>query len=460
MTGTNFSRRSFLCALGAALPVSSVRGEDRKPPNIILILADDLGYGDLGCFGSAIPTPNLNRMAEEGARLTSFYSASPVCSPSRAALLTGRYAVRTGVVNVLLSDSTNGLSASETTLPRVLKESGYRTGCFGKWHLGSLPEFLPGRHGFDEYFGVPYSNDMYPLPVMRNSQVVQGSGDQEGLTDAFTDAAIDFIGRNKDVPFFVYLAHTAPHIPVVPSERFRGKSGHGIYGDVVMEMDASVGQVLDAVKANGLDDNTLILFTSDNGPWYQGSAGKLQGRKGSTYEGGVREPFIARMPGRIPGGTVCSGVASMMDLLPTIAGLCGANLPVKADGLDIWPMLTGDRPFVDRDQLLFFDNWQLQCVRWGPWKLHFARYNSFAWTADPPGGRMNLPLPKPELYQVDEDPGESYDMATEKPELVANIRKRIDELMAGFPDPVRAAWRDTMSQKVADTPVGALPHHD
>jgi arylsulfatase A len=457
LTGNLCGRRTFMGALGAALSTYAIRGQERKKPNIILILADDLGYGDLGCFGSAIPTPNLDRMAAEGARLTTFYSASPVCSPARAALLTGRYPVRTGVVNVLMSDAKTGLSASETTLPKVLKDSGYQTGCFGKWHLGSQPEFLPERHGFDEYYGVPYSNDMYPLPVMKNSQVVAGNCDQESMTDRFTEAAIEFIGRSKDAPFFVYLAHTAPHIPVVPSAAFKGKSGHGIYGDVVMELDASVGQILDAVKANGLDDNTLIVFTSDNGPWYQGSAGRLQGRKGSTYDGGVREPFIARMPGRIPAGTVSSGLASMMDLFPTIAGLCGASLPVKVDGLDIWPVLTGDKAFVERDMLLFFDTWQLQCVRWGPWKLHFARYNTFAWTAEPLGGRSNLPLPQPELYQVDEDPGENYDVAPEKQQVVATIRKRVDELLVNFPDQVRAAWRDTISQKVDETPVGALP---
>jgi arylsulfatase A-like enzyme len=421
------------------------------------MLADDLGYGDLGCFGSSIPTPNLNKMAREGVRLNRFYSASPVCSPSRAALLTGRYPVRTGVVNVLMPDSKNGLSASETTIPRFLKDAGYRTACFGKWHLGNKPEFAPNRHGFDEYYGVPYSNDMDPLPILKNTQVVQASCDQESLTDRFTDQAVDFIGRNKDAPFFLYLAYTAPHIPIAPAERFKGKSGHGIYGDIVMELDWSVGRVLDTLTANGLDENTLVVFTSDNGPWYQGSAGNLQGRKGSTYEGGVREPFIARMPGRIPAGTVSSGLSSTMDLLPTIARLAGTTLPDAVDGVDIWPELTGDRPYMERDLLLFFDGWQMQCVRWGPWKLHFSRYNSVPWTADPPGGRFNLPLKHPELYNVDEDPGESYDIAPENPEMVANIRKKVEQMLLTFPDQVRSAWADTKSRTTNETPVGALP---
>jgi arylsulfatase A len=450
-------RRAFLGALLGALSAPRGRSADRSKPNVIIILADDLGYGDLGCYGSSLPTPNLNRMAKEGARLTRFYSASPVCSPSRAAFLTGRYPVRTGVVSVLMSDSKTGLSPSETTIPRVLKNNGYRTACFGKWHLGSDPQFAPNLHGFDEYFGVPYSNDMDPLPLLRNTSVVMKSCDQESLTDRFTDQAVDFIGRSSDTPFFLYLAHTAPHIPIAPAARFKGKSGHGIYGDIVMELDYSVGRVLDAVNAKGLDDNTLIIFTSDNGPWYQGSAGNLQGRKGSTYEGGVREPFIARMPGRIPAGILCSGVSSAMDLLPTIAGLCGASLPVSVDGVDILPTLVGDKPYIDRDILLFFDSWQLQCARWGPWKLHFARYNSFAWTVDPPGGRFNLPLRSPELYNVDEDPAEGYDMAPEAPDVVATITKMVTDKLQTFPDNVRSAWRDTLSQATDSTPVGALP---
>jgi arylsulfatase len=452
-----FSRRGFVRALAGAGAAAALNAQTPKKPNIIIILADDLGYGDLGCYGSSLPTPNLDQMAKEGARLTRFYSASPVCSPSRAALLTGRYPARSGVVNVLMPDSPQGLNASERTIPKVLKEQNYRTGCIGKWHLGNKPEFMPNNH-FDEFYGIPYSNDMEPLPMLSNGRMMEKSTRRDMLTQRFTNRAVDFINRNSDAPFFLYLAYTAPHIPLEPSEAFRDKSGEGVYGDVVMEMDDGVGQVLAALKQNGIDDNTLVIFTSDNGPWYQGSAGNLQGRKGSTYEGGVREPLIARFPGKIPSGLVCGGIGSMMDFLPTLARLTGSPVSgASVDGIDIWPMLTGDQPFMSRDPLLFFDSWELQCVRWGPWKLHLSRYNSFAWTQDPAGGRYNLPLPSPELYNVDEDPGESYDRSSQRKELVTDLKAQVDRLMVSLPDRVRNAWSNTMTQPVQGTPVGALP---
>ena len=452
-------RRAFLCSLGGALSALSVRAQTSRVPNVIVILADDLGYGDVGCFGSTVPTPNIDQMAAEGVRLTHFYSASPVCSPSRAALLTGRYPARTGIVNVLLSTATQGLTASERTIPKVLKQAGYASGCIGKWHLGSISECMPDRHGFDEYFGVPYSNDMSPLPLLRGSNVVDADPAQESLLERFTAEAVSFIGRHKDGPFFLYMAHTAPHIPLAPSERFKGKSAHGAYGDVVAELDWSVGQVLDALKTNGIDENTLVVFTSDNGPWYQGSAGNLRGRKGSTYEGGVCEPFVARFPGQIPPGITSGGVTSSMDLLPTLAALAGTPLPASwVDGIDIWPILNGQKAYIDREVLLFFDNYNIQCIRWGPWKLHLARYNTFPWTVDPPGGRVNLPLPQPELYNIDQDPSESWDRAQEKPEVVKEMKARLDRLLPTLPTQVRLTWQDTQSRHVAATPVGALPY--
>jgi arylsulfatase len=451
------SRRAFLKALGGAASIALSRAQTSRNPNIIIILADDLGYGDLHCYGSRIPTPNLDRLAEEGCRLTRFYSASPVCSPSRAALLTGKYPARTGIVNVLMPNSPEGLDGSQPSLPKMLKDRGYATSCVGKWHLGNRPEYMPNRNGFDEFRGIPYSNDMWPLPFMTDSQVTVDNCDQESLTDRFADLSVDFINRRKDSPFFLYTALTAPHIPIAPAARFKGMSGLGSYGDIVTELDWAVGRIVSAVKDNGLDNNTLIVFTSDNGPWYQGSAGPLQGRKGSTYEGGVREPFIARMPGRITAGGVMSGVSSMMDLMPTIAGLCGGSKPAGVDGVDLWPMLSGERSYIERDVLLFFDGWQVQCARWGPWKLHVARYNSYAWTVDPPGGRWNLPLPRPELYNVDEDPAESYDQAPDRLEVVQSIRQRVESLMTGLPGQAQDAWRDTMARQVYDTPAGALP---
>lgn len=453
-----FRRRAFLHVLGGALATRALSGQSQRIPNVIVILADDLGYGDLGCYGSSIPTPYLNRMAQEGVRLKHFYSASPVCSPSRAALLTGRYPVRTGIVNVLMPDAKSGLDPSARTIPKVLKERGYRTACIGKWHLGTVTECTPNRQGFDEFYGLPYSNDMYPLPLLRNAQTIEDSPQQTSLISRFAAQAIEFIARNRNAPFFLYLAHTAPHIPLAPSERFAGKSGHGQYGDVIAELDWSVGQILESLKENGIDDNTLVMFTSDNGPWYQGSTGNLQGRKGSTYEGGVRVPFIARFPGRIPAATVGSGISSMMDLLPTVARVAGAPLPGDSvDGVDIWPSLAGEQPYMEREALLFFDNWQIQCVRWGPWKLHLSRYNSYAWTVDPPGGRFNLPLPEPELYHIDDDPGENYDRAAEQPQIVNELKQRVERLLLSHPEQVRSAWRDTLARRVQSTPVGALP---
>ncbi|MEP6535059.1 MAG: sulfatase [Bryobacteraceae bacterium] len=450
-------RRTFLMsALGAA--TAALAPAQLQKPNIILIYADDLGYGDLGVYGSSIQTPNLDQMADEGVRFRQFYSASAVCSPSRAALLTGRYQTRVGIPRVIYSDDVYGLPSGETTMAQMLKGAGYKTMCIGKWHLGSLPEFLPTNRGFDEFYGVPYSNDMQPLPLMHNLTVLEPDTELSALTPKYTQQAVDFITRSKDGPFFLYIPHTYPHIPLAASARFKGKSGLGLYGDAVEEMDWSVGEVLNALKTNGIDDNTLVVFSSDNGPWFLGSAGGLRGRKGETYEGGVREPFIARFPGKIPIGTVSSGIATTMDLLPTFARLAGASLPGKPlDGIDIWPLLTGESNDLSREALLYFDNWNLQCARLGRWKLHVARYNGIAWTPDPPGGRINLPLFRPELYDLQNDPDESYDLAADNPQIVADIRARMESLLPSFPDQVRAAWRDTFANSVNFNPAGALP---
>jgi arylsulfatase A len=424
---------------------------------MIVILADDLGYGDLGCYGSQIPTPNLDRMAIEGARLTQFYSASPVCSPSRAALLTGRYPARTGVTRVLLPTDQIGLNSSETTIPKVLKQQGYRTMCIGKWHLGVRQDHMPTQHGFDSFYGLLYSNDMNPLPLMSNLRTLEELRDQSNLTSRYTEQALNFITTPSEQPFFLYLAHSMPHIPLAASAAFRGKSGLGAYGDAVMEMDWSVGKILEALKASGLDENTLVVFTSDNGPWYQGGAGRLRGRKGSTFEGGVREPFLARMPGTIPASTEPIGLASMMDILPTLAGMAGAQVPVSVDGIDILPMLKGERAYMEREALLYFDDQHLQCARWGPWKLHLARYNSPAWSPEPVGGRRNLPLPHPELYDVVADPSEAFDLASEHMDIVKKIREMVEAQMLRLPDMTRSFWRNTQAIKVQETPAGALP---
>ncbi len=446
------NRRKFLQSALAAAAV---------PPgptlNVVLIYADDLGFGDLGCYGGKIHTPNLDGLAREGARFTHFYSANPVCSPSRAALLTGRYPTRVNVPRVFFPADKEGLPDSETTLAQVLKRKGYKTMCVGKWHLGHLPQYLPTNRGFDEYFGIPYSNDMNPRWLMHNTNVVEEQATLETLTPRYTEQAVKFIERSKGGPFFLYMPHTYPHIPLAASPRFKGKSPHGLYGDVIEELDWSVGEILTALKKNGLERDTLVLFSSDNGPWFQGSPGRLRGRKGSTYEGGVREPFLARLPGRIPKGRVCSGIASTMDLVPTVARLCGAELPAKpVDGIDIWPMLSGQRNEIEREALLYFDNVHLQCARLGKWKLHVSRYNVMVYNPAPAAGRVNLPL-TPELYNLIDDPDESYDVAKENPKVVEEILERVERLMVGFPEPIRTAYADTKARKRGVSATGALP---
>ncbi|SPE32787.1 Sulfatase [Candidatus Sulfopaludibacter sp. SbA6] len=452
------TRRGFLGSVAAAAG-SRLTGAETKTPNIVFILCDDLGYGDLGCYGSRIETPNLNGLASEGVRFTNFCSADPVCSPSRAALLTGRYPTRVGVPRVLFPQDQDGLNLDETTIANVLKTCGYRTMCTGKWHLGRPVQYLPTSRGFDEYFGIPYSNDMTPRVLLHNTEVIEETANLETLTQRYTEQARKFIAESKASPFFLYMPHTFPHIPLAASPRFRGKSKEGLYGDVVQEIDWSVGEVLQSLKQNGLDRNTLVMFSSDNGPWYQGSPGKLRGRKNTTYEGGVREPFIARWTGRIPAGRVSNALASMMDVFPTVTKLCGGAMPAKPlDGIDIWPLLHGDRQRIERPPLLYFDNWDLQCARWMDWKLHIARHNTAAYTPAPPGGRHSYLLPKPELYNLASDPDESYDVAPQNPEVVEQIQAKIGALIQDFPEPVRQAYAEAKARAVDPTmPIGAFP---
>lgn len=449
-------RRTFLQTLAVAGPAALAQGATR-PPNVVFILCDDLGYGDLGSYGSRIRTPNLDRMAAEGVRFTNFCSADPVCSPSRAALLTGRYPTRVGVPTVFFPADTTGLNLDETTLANVLKKGGYRTMCIGKWHLGRPAPYLPTSRGFDAYFGIPYSNDMTPRVLMRNAEVIENEAPLDTLTQRYTEEAKRFIEASKGGPFFLYMPHTFPHIPLGASPRFRGKSAAGLYGDVVEELDWSVGEILQTLKKHGLDRNTLVMFTSDNGPWYQGSAGKLRGRKNTTYEGGVREPFIARWPGRIPAGRTQNALASMLDVFPTVARLCGAQLPSNPlDGIDIWPLLHGDKESIERGPLLYFDNWDLQCARWMNWKLHIARHNSAAYTMAPAVGRHSYLLPKPELYNLANDPDESYDVSAENPQVVAQIQEKIAAMLPGFPEAVQKAWAATRARPAdPNTPTGA-----
>jgi arylsulfatase A len=299
---------------------------------------------------------------------------------------------------------------------------------------------------------------MKPAVVMRNEDVAEAEATQSTLTRRYTEEAVKFIDDAKAGPFFLYMPHTMPHIPLFASEKFRGKSPHGLYGDVIEELDWSVGEVLGALKRNGIENNTLVLFSSDNGPWYQGSPGKLRGRKGSTLEGGVRVPLLARLPGRIPKGRVVDGIGSTMDILPTVAKLTGSTVPAQPlDGIDIWPMLSGQSPALEREALLYFDNWNLQCARWKNWKLHVARYNSQVYSPPPAGGRVNLPLRPVELYNLALDPAESYDVADLHPEVVKEIESRIARLLTAFPEPVRKAWADTQARETERTPAGQFP---
>jgi len=421
----------------------------QRRPNIIFIYVDDMGYGDLGCYGAkAIKTPNIDRMAAEGLRLTSFYSVSPICTPSRAALMTGRYAARMGVdqmrlANVLFPTDKTGLPQVETTVARALKERGYATACVGKWHLGRVRPHRAIDHGFDYYFGIPYSNDMTPTPIMRNDDVVEEPAKQDTLTRRYTEEAISFIERAKGQPFFLYLAHNMPHIPLHASERFRGKSAGGLYGDVVEELDWSVGEVLNALQRFGLDRDTIVFFSSDNGPWYQGSAGPLRGRKGWTYDGGVREPGIVRWPGSIRAGGVSDEPVATIDFFPTALALAGERNIAAAskqplDGKSILPFLLGKETKSPENVYLFFDGPYLQTARAGRWKIHVARWNIPRYTAAS-GQQKNVRLVTPELFDMNVDLGESYDVAADQPIVVRDLRARIIAALRTFPQEIQQA---------------------
>lgn len=455
------SRRGFLTSAAAGtVAARTLTGQSlpSRSPNVIVIVADDLGYGDLHCYGSKVPTPNLDAMAQDGIQLNQYYSASPVCSPSRAALLTGRYAPRTGVPDVLQPNSRTGLLGSESTIAQMLKGAGYNTMCIGKWHVGSQPEFLPNNRGFDQYYGLPNSVDMGVMALVQNTTVIESPTDPSTLTQRYTQQAVNFISSAQNKPFFLYLAHSFPHHPAAVSNAFKGVTGMGRYADAVTEIDWSVGQVLQALRDNNIDNNTLVVFSSDHGPWFQGSPGTLRGRKGETFEGGMRVPFIARFPGYIPARQVISGVATALDLLPTIAALTGASIPGNPlDGVNIWPMLSGQQDSVQRDVFLYIDSLYIQAARFGPWKLHIARQTTPPWIPVPASGRWNLPLKKPELYNIESDPEESFNLAPDNPGIVKDILVRINNLLPGMPVEVQNAWSMTTNTPVCDIPDGGWP---
>jgi arylsulfatase A-like enzyme len=430
----------FAFSLGIITPAWAAEA----PPNFVIVLADDLGYGDLGCYGSKVNrTPNLDRMAKEGMRFTDFYVAQPVCSASRAALLTGCYPNRIGILSALNPKSDHGISDREMTIADVLKPRGYASAIYGKWHLGHHPAFLPTRHGFDDYYGLPYSNDMWPkhptatfpaLPLLEGEKIVATNPDQTQLTTSYTEHAVRFIARNKGRPFFLYVAHAMPHVPLHVSEKFKGRSANGLYGDVLLEIDWSVGQILAALKEHGVDNRTLVIFTSDNGPWlpygdHAGSAGPLREGKQTTWEGGVREPCLMRWPGHIVADSVCREPVMTIDVLPTLAGLAGAALPkLPIDGGDIRPLLEG-KPDAHTPHDAYFFYWgkHLQAVRSGRWKLHFPHdYPTLAGNPAGSGGtpaRMKTAHTEMALYDLENDPGETTDVADRHPEVVARLKK-------------------------------------
>lgn len=418
----------------------------RQKPNFIVFFCDDLGYGDLGTFGHpTISTPNLDRMAETGQKWTNFYSAAPVCTPSRAALLTGRLPIRSGMCSekrrVLFPDSEGGLPQYEITIAEALKEAGYTSACIGKWHLGHLPQYLPLNNGFDYYFGIPYSNDMdrievegldyytaltnpkidyFRVPLLKNTEEVERPADQTTITRRYTEEAIQFIENNQQRPFFIYLAHSMPHVPLFRSKEFKDRSKRGIYGDVIEEIDWSMGRIMDKLKETGLEENTLVVFTSDNGPWlifneYGGSAGLLRGGKGSTYEGGMREPTIFWWPGNIPNQMV-TDIGSTLDLFPTICNLAGLKLSSDRiyDGIDLTPLLKGGSGNM-RQHMFYYRDTEVFAVRSGPYKAHFKTQSGY----EQPEPIVHEP---PLLYDLQTDPSERYNIADQHPEIIKEIQ--------------------------------------
>jgi arylsulfatase A-like enzyme len=420
------------------LDCNTKQQEDSKLPNFIIIYADDLGYGDLGCYGSKeIKTPNIDRMAEGGMKLTSFYSASPVCSPSRAALLTGRYPVRMGIYGVFFPNSYYGMDTGEVTLADVLKENGYATGIVGKWHLGHRHKYLPLQRGFDSYFGIPYSNDMDEVMYMRGDEVEVPVVDQHYTTRVYTEEALKFIDAHSDSPFFLYLAHSMPHVPIYASEDFEGKSEGGLYGDVIEEIDWSVGQVMNKLESLGIADNTMIIFSSDNGPWlvmleHGGSAGKLREGKQYTFEGGMRVPTLAYWPGQISAGSIYDDLGVMMDWMPTIAHLAGAAIPdsVSLDGENISDVLLNGG-IREGKEFGYYRGNQLIAYRYGDWKIKkaFKGFDGSPWT--------RRVAAHPELLiNLKQDPGELVNLVETQAEKLQEMKKRMadfEERMGELP---------------------------
>lgn len=429
-------------------------------PNVILIFTDDQGFNDVGVFGATdISTPNLDQMAKDGAVLTNYYAAQAVCSASRAGILTGCYPNRIGIHNAFMPNSKKGLNTEETTLAEMFKDEGYATAIFGKWHLGDQQQFMPNNHGFDEYFGIPYSNDMWPLhpqqgpifnfgplPLYENEKVIDTLTDQTNLTTEITERSVDFINRNKENPFFLYVPHPQPHVPLFVSEKFKGKSGRGLYGDVIMEIDWSVGEILKAVEDNGLTNNTMVIFTSDNGPWlaygnHSGSALPFREGKGTAWEGGQREPFIIKYPEKIQAGSIIDAPVMAIDILPTLADLCDADLPnTIIDGRSAWPLFSGKTNESPQEAYFFYYRVnELFGVRYGKWKLYFPhRYRTMNGQKQGkdglPGEYKMIDLKEIELYDLETDVSELKNVAVKYPSVVAKIQELANDIRSKLGD--------------------------
>lgn len=462
---------SVLALVLCFLPFATAPAETPATPNIVVIFMDDMGYADVSCFGAkGYRTPNIDRLAATGRKFTNFHVAQPVCSASRCALMTGCYPNRLGLHGALGPSAKHGINANEMTLAELVKQKGYATAIFGKWHLGSLPQFLPVRHGFDEYYGLPYSNDMWPhhpeakpgaypkLPIIEGDKIADEEvtpDDQTQLTTTYTRRAVAFIEKSKGKPFLLYLPHSMVHVPLFVSDRFKGKSGAGLFGDVMMEIDWSVGEIMSALDRNGLTANTLFIFTSDNGPWlsyghHAGSAGIYREGKGTCWEGGTRVTCIMRLPGRIPAGTESDAMFMTIDLLPTIAGLIDAKLPDHPlDGRNVWPLITGQQGAKSPHDFyaFYYENNQLQAISSsdGKWKLQLPhRYRSLP-TDEPkadggiPVKYRQLVLEKPELYDLYTDPGETMNVIDRHPDVAAKLE--------GYAERIRAELGDSLTKR-------------
>jgi arylsulfatase len=456
-----------LSALGKQSGRAPLKPRDSKRrPNVILMICDDLGFGDVGCYGSRLPTPNLDKMAMEGRRFTRFNAGHALCSASRAALLTGRYGTRCNTAGAFGPHTKTGTSLDETLMSNLFHDAGYKTKAIGKWHLGDAPEYLPTNRGFDSFYGVPYSVDMYPMPLMRNTTILEPEANRELLTPEYTKEAVEYIEESGKEPFFLYLAFSYPHDPPRASDKFKGKSELGDQGDSIAEIDWSVGEILRALERMGTEGDTLIMFTSDHGPWYQGSPGLLRGRKASTFEGGFRVPLIARWPGIVEADTVVDVPCVNMDILPSMLTLCGLRRPKKPlDGMDISKLLfSDDRAIEERPQIYFSpmsqEGFAVHCIRKGDWKLRVAQgFGGEIYVNDrKASAHESRWLHTPELYNLGMDPAESYDVAKFHLQKVAELQRELDELMPSFPSNVvelYAALKRSVGS--AGTPAGAEP---